>query len=188
MAKARRKAKRPPKRAGKVTKPVTSTVTEGLVPARVREHNVLRPSWWRVLHAYTSLLEEGKPVTQVAIAKAMNISTMSLWRLHKRNPRLRAWLNEQLCDRNQELVGPVINMLGTTALRTKSPEHAKLFLQAQGSLGPLAGEGAAGDAPALGVQTIVNILVPRPEVPQIAAAVPPPAKPVSTIPTITVTR
>lgn len=191
MAKSRRKAPRAAKPRAKRPAKVAPPVSQGLQPRpprAPRDPNLPRPSWWRILHAYSSLIEEGKPVTEVAIAKEVTISRMSLYRLHRRNPRLRAWLNEQLCERNQELVGPVIHMLGTTALRTKSPEHAKLFLQASGSIGALAGEGGGGDAPpALGVQVVNNILVPRPELPQFPGAPPAPPAPSSAIPTVTVT-
>jgi hypothetical protein len=47
-------------------------------------------------------------------------------------PELRRWVHEQLLDRNEYLVGPVIHMLGTTAIRTKSPKHAEVFLRAVG--------------------------------------------------------
>jgi hypothetical protein len=108
------------------------------------------------------------PVTESAIAKVLGISRMSLWRIHRRNPGLRPWVNQQLGERNTHLVGPVVNMLGTTAIRTKSPKHAELFLRAVGALGPANGarhdddEDSPDDSRFV---THVNILVPHPQLP-----------------------
>lgn len=134
----------------------------------------VRPSWHRYLHVYLALLEEGGSPTEAAVARALGISRMSLWRIHKRNPGLRPWVHEQCRERNAHLIGPVINMLGTMAIRTKSPRHAELFLRATGSLGPsgpeLPGPPTAGDVAQNG--PIINLLVPLPSLPGSAQAAP----------------
>ena len=126
----------------------------------------MRPSWRRYYQAYVTLLDDGNPVTETAVAKALRISRMSLWRIHRRNPGLRRWVHEQLREGNAHLVGPVVRMLGTAAVRTKSPRHAELFLKAVGTIGSKE-DGADMDRPAHVPTFTYNMLVPFPEVPEI---------------------
>jgi hypothetical protein len=127
-----------------------------------------RPSWRRYFQAYVTLLDEGNPVTETAIAKVLGISRMSLWRVHRRNPGLRRWVHEQLRDSNEFLIGPVVRMLGTTAVRTKSPKHAELFLKAVGAIGARE-DGEGGDRPTLNTgNAVFNFLVPAPPIPALA--------------------
>lgn len=99
------------------------------------------------------------------------------------------WIHEQLGAENQHLVGPVVNMLGRTALRTKSPEHAKLFLQTMGAMLPGSDPDSGGHAGG-GITVTNNFLVPRPDYAAAALAasqVPAlPAAPVSKIPVVNV--
>jgi hypothetical protein len=127
-----------------------------------RDEDVPRPSWRRYWQAYSRLLEDGQPVTETAIARELGISRVSLWRIHRRNPGLRRWVAEQCRSRNEHLISPVIYMLGATAMRTKSPKHAELFLRATGSLDFRDEHDTEG--PAAGGFTM-NFLVPRPETP-----------------------
>jgi hypothetical protein len=142
-----------------------------------------RPSWRRYYQAVSDLLDEGGPFSEVAIAKRLGISRQSLWRIHRRNPGLKRWVHEQLLGGNEYLVGPVVRMLGTTAVRNKSPKHAELFLKATGTL-----EGSEpDDTPAGGVHNYtLNILVPRPDMGAIAPPVP--ALPAASTRTIEVRR
>jgi hypothetical protein len=140
------------------------TVTKGL-HRQARDENVPRPSWRRYWQAYSRQLEDGQPVTETAIARELGISRMSLWRIHRRNPGLRRWVADQCRSRNEHLISPVIYMLGSTAMRTKSPKHAELFLRATGSL-DFRDELDSAELAAGGGFTM-NFLVPRPEVPVI---------------------
>jgi hypothetical protein len=124
----------------------------------------VRPSWRRYYQAYVTLLEDGNPVTETAVAKVLGISRMSLWRIHRRNPGLRRWVNQQLRDGNEYLIGPVVRMLGTTAIRTKSPKHAELFLKAVGTIGPKEGDEGAGQTNNYG-EVKYNFLIPGPPLP-----------------------
>jgi len=129
----------------------------------------VRPSWRRYYQAYVTLLEDGNPVTETAVAKVLGISRMSLWRIHRRNPGLRRWVHEQLRDGNQYLIGPVVRMLGTTAVRTKSPKHAELFLKAVGTISAKEdGEGGGDQTNNNYGNVTYNMLVPFPEVPVLA--------------------
>jgi hypothetical protein len=68
------------------------------------------------------------------------------------------------------LIGPVVRMLGTTAIRAKSPKHAELFLKAVGAIGAKeAGESGAGQTFAAG-QAVYNFLVPAPPIPTLVHA------------------
>jgi hypothetical protein len=147
---------------------------------------VPRPSWYRYLQAATALHDEAKPATESGIARELGISRMALWRLHRRNPALKAWAHAQFMEGNAHLVGPVIRMLGTMALRSKSPKHAELFLRAVGSLEPSRGEGESS-ARALSTP-VINVLVPRPEWPALPQAPPPRVTAQAAIPVIDVGR
>jgi len=82
--------------------------------------------------------------------------------VHRRNPSLRRWVNQQLREGNEYLIGPVVRMLGTTAIRAKSPKHAELFLKAVGAIGAKEdGESGAGQTFAAG-HAVYNFLVPAP--------------------------
>lgn len=139
-----------------------------------------RPSWRRYLQAYAELLDEGKPATETAIAKVLGITRMSLWRIHRRNPGLARWVHTQFNASNEHLIGPVVRMLGTTALRTKSPKHAELFLKAVGAIDARDGGADQGEAVGAPVGTFtMNFLVPAPPIPvavqeQAAKRLPPP--------------
>ena len=173
-AKKRRVRRRPASRKARAAKRSPTSpapverVPKGLQP-EPRDGTVVRPSWRRYFQVYATLLQEGMPVTESAIAKVLGISRMSLWRIHRRNPGLRPWVNQQFGERNTHLVGPVVNMLGTMAIRTKSPKHAELFLRTVGALSPGAGGAANGDgedSPEDSRYVMhVNILVPCPQVP-----------------------
>jgi hypothetical protein len=134
------------------------------------------------------LLEDGAAVTETAIAKVLRISRMSLWRIHRRNPGLRRWVGEQLRSSNEHLIGPVVHMLGTTAIRTKSPKHAELFLKATGAIDVKTDSGA--DVSVVGPgQVTMNFLVPQPAMPAppgVTINLPPAALPAPVIPTIEV--
>ena len=167
-ARSRRIAQRPRKpvrkRASRRRHPRRERVAKGL-QRKPYDGVTPRPSWRRYYQAYVSLLEDGHPVTETAIAKLLRISRMSLWRIHRRNPGLRRWVHQQLLERNEHLVGPVIHMLGSTAIRTKSAKHAELFLRAVGCFDgkvedTLSAHGAGGGM-------IMNFLIPRPETPVI---------------------
>jgi hypothetical protein len=149
------------------------------------ERTVPRASWYRYLQAASVLHDEGKPATETAIARELRISRMSLWRLHRRNPGLKMWAHEQFMKGNAHLVGPVIRMLGTAALRTKSPKHAELFLRAVGSLDPM-NHVEGGDRTRVNVNTpvVINNLVPRPEWPKLPPTAPPPSHMAEPMPTL----
>ncbi len=110
---------------------------------------------------------------------------MSLWRLHRRNPGLKLWAHEQFMEGNAHLVGPVIRMLATVALRTKSPKHAELFLKAVGYLGAM-NEVDSGTGTPLNVNAsvVINNLVPRPDWPKLPPGVPPPRPVPDLVPTL----
>ena len=170
-AKKRRVRRRPASRKARAAKRSPTSpapverVAKGLQP-EPRDGTVVRPSWRRYFQVYATLLQEGMPVTESAIANVLGISRMSLWRIHRRNPGLRPWVNAQLAATNAHLIGPVIYMLGTMAVRTKSPKHAELFLRAVGALGPPNGANGDEDSPEDSrYVTHVNILVPCPQVP-----------------------
>ena len=81
-------------------------------------------------------------------------------------------MHEQFMEGNQHLIGPVIRMLGTTALRTKSPKHAELFLKTVGVVDVKSGLGEGSDAQTgesrSDVPSVVyNFLIPRPPTPQL---------------------
>ena len=157
----RARGKAPQARKASGAEPVTNRLR------KIYDGETPRPSWSRYYQAYVTLLEDGNPVTETAIAKVLGISRMSLWRIHRRNPGLRRWVHVQFRDRNEYLVGPVVHMLGTTAIRTKSPKHAELFLKAVGAIGPKdddSGGPSAGISPGT---VIMNYLVPAPPIPQI---------------------
>jgi hypothetical protein len=163
---ARTRGRRRQRRAGATAphagKATLSTDGAGAEPVTKRLRKIYdgetpRPSWSRYYQAYVTLLEDGNPVTETAIARVLGISRMSLWRIHRRNPGLRRWVHEQLRDGNEYLVGPVVRMLGTTAVRTKSPKHAELFLKAVGAIGARE-DGGGGETGAC--QMVINSLVP----------------------------
>ena len=140
-----------------------------------------RPSWYRYLQAATALHDEAKPASESGIARELGISRPALWRLHRRNPGLKAWAHAQFMEGNEHLVGPVIRMLGTVALRTKSPRHAELFLRAVGALDSSRSE--LDCAPTELVPPVVNVLVPRPDWPPLPQ---PTATPVAETPRVPV--
>jgi hypothetical protein len=87
--------------AGRKSRPASTpdTVTIGLHP-RERDLTVIRPSWRRYLQVYETLLQEGAPVTETAIARQLRISRQALWRIHRRNPGMRPWVSSQLAEKN----------------------------------------------------------------------------------------
>jgi hypothetical protein len=81
---------------------------------------------------------------------------------------------------NEWLIGSVVPSIRTTALRTKSPKHAELFLKAVGAIDARDGGGDQGEAVGAPVGTFtMNFLVPAPPIPvavqeQAAKRLPPP--------------
>jgi len=175
------------RKASRSTVAAAETVTKRL--RKTYDGETARPSWRRYYQAYVTLLEDGNPVTETAIAKVLGISRMSLWRIHRRNPGLRRWVHEQLRDRNEYLIGPVVHMLGTTAIRTKSPKHAELFLKAVGTIGSKEGGEDNNSRTFTSNQVVINSLVPFPPMPtvvqeQAKVFLPPPLGSPAAIPAI----
>lgn len=106
-----------------------------------------------------------------AIAARMKVSRENLWRLRRRWPGLDAWVAEQIASTNEHLVGPVIRKMGMLGLRG-SQAHAETFLKHMRPQVPF--EAGHHGNPAGGVTfngpTIVNVAVPRPGDPPVAAS------------------
>jgi hypothetical protein len=182
--------------ASRSAKPTTRTAAERLVKRLTERQSELqagerrpRPSHWRYLRAKLHCIEAGHPPTTVNLAKHCGISRMAIWKLLHRWPWLDAWCDELMRAANVHYWGAIERRMALTALQGGgSVAHAEQYrkmregLSAQRELG----EGDPGVPPRASPVT-VNILVPRPDWPQlpapaVAAATPTPAD----IPTVAV--
>ena len=80
----------------------------------------------------------------VNLAKRVGISRIAIWKMHKRHPRLRAWVNQQLSDAAREQGGAVLMKMASVGLKGSEP-HARLFFTVTGQVGPVKVTPGGGD-------------------------------------------
>lgn len=164
-SRTRKTLRSPSRKASAVSAPASSSAPDRAAEVKQRRELALvgpfkpRPGHFRYLRAYSELLEEGAAVTYSAIAKRMGISRVNLWKMRLKWTGLDAWVSEQLCAGNADLVGPVVRRMAMMGLRG-SRECAELFLKHAG--GVLGREGGGGEVHVHTGPAIINIAVPRP--------------------------
>lgn len=80
-------------------------------------------------------------MSDLALAKKMHIRRENVYKMRRRYPLLQQWIAETIVAANADLIGPVLRKMALVALRG-SVDHARVFLQASGKLGPDADPGA----------------------------------------------
>jgi len=145
------------------------------------------PVHFRLLYAIESSFQDGLVVSDAVIAKRMGGKTSreTICRWRRRNPRLMAWIREQLAGTVLERK-PFVDRRVTHLAEQGSVEHTKLYYAYVEKLGALPDDGAG--APGSGVT--INVLVPHPHLPN-GGTLPAPARTaapatVTTIPMVTV--
>ncbi len=133
-----------------------------------------KPVHFRLLAAYEECFQEGLNPTDTVIAQKLtrgdrrvHRETVNRWR--RQNLALRLWLFEQLGRTAAEL-RPLVDRRVTALAIRGSADHTKLFYQFVAKVGTPFGD-APGVQPGGGTGTyILNLLVPRPELPPIEQA------------------
>lgn len=122
---------------------------------------------WRVLQRVVySLIEDGKAPSQAAIAKAVGLTRNAIWRFFSRHPGFQEWLDGEMRAENAHLIGPLarrhffLGMQGSVA----SAEFCAKLVNGHFTRGLIPGA-LDGDGNAPGQVTNINILVPRPDMP-----------------------
>ena len=145
----------------------------------------VRPSYFPVLRAHIELLEESKPTTYSNVAKKLGRSKQAVRQLCQRHPDLLTFIDAALQAENDKFVGAVIRQMAHLAMKG-SPQHAEIYLKHIGGVYARSLPLGDGDVPGAGPFNVnnytFNCLVPRPAVPQLAAATPPAAAVLSTRP------
>lgn len=123
-----------------------------------------KPVHFRLLSAYEGCFQDGIPPSDGVIAKRLGVCRETINRWRRRNPRLRAWLFEQIGRYAAELKPFVDRRVAQQAI-AGSPDAQKLFYTFVAKVGMPPGED--GDAPPVGTAFTMNFLIPRPETPVI---------------------
>lgn len=143
----------------------------------------IRASHWRYCHAKLELVEQGKGPTVVALAKALGINRVTLYKFLWRYPWVDGWVNGIARDAAVQRHGLVLLRHYNLAIQGSVPS-ADLVCKMEGGYYARTGGGGFGDdADPNGGRVIVNntFLVPRPDY---AAAAAKPALPAASVPAI----
>jgi hypothetical protein len=127
------------------------------------------PVHYRLRNAYVAAIEEQGSISDGVIAKRLNVRRETVCRWRRRNPALRQWLANEIRAEVAQ-ARPFVDMRVTVQAMRGSPEHQKLFYQYVERVGQVFPEGEPGPSGA-GPSMILNLLVPRPEIPTIPGVV-----------------
>lgn len=127
--------------------------------------------------AYIAVLDDAKPPTYANIALKAGISKQAVWKLALRYPGMLPWVNQVIAEQNGRYTSAVVQRMGVLGA-TGSREHAEVYLKWMSGFYSQGGGFAFPDdsdpvpGSLSGAHVTVNLLCPRPEVPQGAIAVP----------------
>jgi hypothetical protein len=117
-----------------------------------------------------SLLDAGREPSNVNLARELGISRQAAWAMFRRHPDLRLWINQHVQAAADQCLGGILYRCGLLALRG-SEKHIEMMLRfyqagGYGKAGSTYGDVEPGTLPGA-VSTVINLLVPRPEMPVI---------------------
>jgi hypothetical protein len=110
----------------------------------------------------------GLPPTTANVAKQCGVSRVAIWKLQRRWPWLDAWCDEVMLSANAYYWGAIERRMALTALQGGgSVQHAEMYCRMRSGY-YTRNEDRADAPPGVGPNpTIINLLVPRPEMPTI---------------------
>lgn len=132
-----------------------------VVPAADDEFRA-KPLHFRLLEAYRQVLEEKGCPTDAVIAQRLDVRRETVCRWRRRHPPLWQWVRDQIGEAAAKAKACVDFRVSALA-QSGSPEHIKLFYQFVAKVAP------EDEAPAATVAPIINLLIPRPDMPTFPA-------------------
>jgi hypothetical protein len=117
-------------------------------------------------------LEKNLPPTMSNRARMLGVRRQSVWEFDKRHPDFLVWQDNELRARTGSYWGVIELRMAMTALQGGgSPQHAEVYCKMRAQA--YARQPAAEDAlPLADHKFVLNLLIPRPELPPEATAVP----------------